>query len=256
MRKTLAAFAALIILAACAPKTDFSAYVNPNIGTVHSRWFVYTPAAVPFGMAKLGASTNGTYGNNQGWEAVGYEDTHTSIDGFPCFHEFQVGGLALMPVSGEPVTVPGRLEDPSAGWRSSFDKVDEEARPGYYSVLLKDYGIRAELTATPRVGFQRFTFTEAGDGHILVNVGTREGESGAIRDAFAELDGNVIRGKIVTEPEYVKKYQAGATVEMFFYGVLSRVPDGVSAFHVGGTREPATSVSGPGDVLSLDYDVR
>ena len=37
-------------------------YVNPNIGTVHSRWFFYTPAAEPFGMAKLGASTNGTYG--------------------------------------------------------------------------------------------------------------------------------------------------------------------------------------------------
>ena len=25
-------------------------YVNPNIGSVHSRWFFYTPAAEPFGM--------------------------------------------------------------------------------------------------------------------------------------------------------------------------------------------------------------
>ena len=256
MKRLSAALAALLCLASCGTSEDYSAYVNPNIGTVHSRWFVYTPAAVPFGMAKLGASTNGTYGNNQGWEAVGYEDTHTSIDGFPCFHEFQVGGLALMPVAGEPLTVPGRLEEPAAGWRSSFDKADETARPGYYSVLLKDYGIRAELTATPRVGFQRFTFGKAGDNHILVNVGTREGESGAIRNAFAELDGNVIKGYIVTEPEYVKKYQAGATVEMFFYGELSRVPDGVSAFHVGGERTPEASVLGPGAVLSLDYDAK
>ena len=255
-KKTIAALAALLCLAACGGREDYSQYVNPNIGTVHSRWFVYTPAAVPFGMAKLGASTNGTYGNNQGWEAVGYEDTHTSIDGFPCFHEFQVGGLALMPVTGEPVTTPGRLEDPAAGWRSSFDKADETARPGYYSVLLKDYGVRAELTATPRVGFQRFTFGEAGDGHVLVNVGTREGESGAIRNAYAELDGNVIKGYVVTEPEYVKKYQAGATVEMFFYGELSRTPDGVSAFHVDGERMPAASVTGPGAVLSLDYGVK
>ncbi len=257
MRKaSIAAWAACLCLFSCGQQEDYSAYVNPNIGTVHSRWFVYTPAAVPFGMAKLGASTNGTYGNNQGWEAVGYEDTHTSIDGFPCFHEFQVGGLALMPVTGEPLTVPGRLEDPAAGWRSSFDKADETARPGYYSVLLKDYGVQAELTATPRVGFQRFTFRKAGDGHILVNVGTRMGESGAIRDAYAELDGNVIKGHIVTEPEYVKKYQAGATVEMFFYGELSRMPDGSSAFHVGGERESAASVSGPGAVLSLDYAVK
>ena len=245
----------LCLLAACGTKEDYSSYVNPNIGTVHSRWFVYTPAAVPFGMAKLGASTNGTYGNVQGWEAVGYEDTHTSIDGFPCFHEFQVGGLALMPTKGEPLTVPGKLEDPAGGWRSTFDKADESATPGYYCVLLKDYGIRAELTATQRVGFQRFTFNEAGEGHILVNVGTRMGESGAVRDAHAELEGSVIKGYIVTEPEYVKKYQAGATVQMFFYGELSRTPDASSVFHVGGKREGGTSVSGPGSVLSLDYNV-
>lgn len=91
--------------------SEILGYVNPNIGTVHSRWFVYTPASMPFGMAKLGASTNGTYGNASGWEAVGYEDGHTSIDGFPCFHEFQVGGLSLMPASGDVKTTPARLEN-------------------------------------------------------------------------------------------------------------------------------------------------
>ncbi len=251
--KKFAILLAAFCLAACAGE-DFTTYVNPNIGTVHSRWFVYTPAAVPFGMAKLGASTNGTYGNHDGWEAVGYEDTHTSIDGFPCFHEFQVGGLALMPVLGEPVTTPGRLEDPANGWRSTFDKKDEYATTGYYSVLLKDYDIRAELTATKRVGFQRFTFGKKGDAHILINVGTRQGESGAIRDAYATCEGNVISGYIVTEPEYVKKYQRGASVPMYFYGLLSEEPDEVSAFKVGGERDEATEVSGPGAVLSLDYD--
>ena len=253
MKRILIPVLTALLCTACGP--DYTQYVNPNIGTVHSRWFVYTPAAVPFGMAKLGASTNGTYGNNQGWEAVGYEDTHTSIDGFPCFHEFQVGGLALMPVTGEPVTQPGRLEDPDAGWRSRFDKTDETARPGYYAVLLKDYDIYAELTATPRVGFQRFTFRKGGDGHILVNVGTREGESGAIRDARAEWDGKALSGFIVTEPEYVKKYQAGATVEMYFYAELSREPDGVSAFRVGGERAESSVAEGSGAVLSLDYSL-
>ncbi len=37
--------------------------VHPNIGTAHSRWFFYTPAALPHGMAKLAPSTNGHYGN-------------------------------------------------------------------------------------------------------------------------------------------------------------------------------------------------
>ena len=251
MKQTVLLILVLSLSLSCS--NDNSQYVNPNIGTVHSRWFVYTPAAVPFGMAKLGPSTNGTYGNPTGWEAVGYEDTHTSIDGFPCFHEFQVGGLALMPLTGDPVTQPGRLEDPDAGWRSRFDKADETARPGYYAVLLKDYDVYAELTATPRVGFQRFTFRKGGDGHILVNVGTRQGESGTILDAWAECDGRILKGKIVTEPAYVRKYQAGATVEMFFYGELSREPDGISAFHVGEERSEASRVEGSGAVLSLDY---
>lgn len=256
MKKILTLILGAAALASCSSgvNEEILGYVNPNIGTVHSRWFVYTPASVPFGMAKLGASTNGTYGNVQGWEAVGYEDTHTSIDGFPCFHEFQVGGLSLMPVNGEVKTTPARLENPQDGWRSTFDKSDEEAHPGYYSVLLKDYGIRAELTATKRVGFQRYTFPASESSHIIFNVGNREGESGNVRDSYAVCDGNVVSGYIVTEPEYVKKYQAGATVCMYFYATLSKAPESVSGFqYYGSELKDGNSVQGPGAVLVLNY---
>lgn len=256
MKKILTLILGAAALASCSSgvNEEILGYVNPNIGTVHSRWFVYTPASVPFGMAKLGASTNGTYGNVQGWEAVGYEDTHTSIDGFPCFHEFQVGGLSLMPVNGEVKTTPARLENPQDGWRSTFDKSDEEAHPGYYSVLLKDYGIRAELTATKRVGFQRYTFPASESSHIIFNVGNREGESGNVRDSYAVCDGNVVSGYIVTEPEYVKKYQAGATVCMYFYATLSKAPESVSGFqYYGSALKDGNSIQGPGAVLVLNY---
>lgn len=256
MKKILTLILGAAAIASCSSgvNEEILGYVNPNIGTVHSRWFVYTPASVPFGMAKLGASTNGTYGNIQGWEAVGYEDTHTSIDGFPCFHEFQVGGLSLMPVNGEVKTTPARLENPQDGWRSTFDKSDEEAHPGYYSVLLKDYGIRAELTATKRVGFQRYTFPASESSHIIFNVGNREGESGNVRDSYAVCDGNVVSGYIVTEPEYVKKYQAGATVCMYFYATLSKAPESVSGFqYYGSELKEGNSIQGPGAVLVLNY---
>lgn len=256
MKKILTLILGAAALASCSSgvNEEILGYVNPNIGTVHSRWFVYTPASVPFGMAKLGASTNGTYGNVQGWEAVGYEDTHTSIDGFPCFHEFQVGGLSLMPVNGEVKTTPARLENSQDGWRSTFDKSDEEAHPGYYSVLLKDYGIRAELTATKRVGFQRYTFPASESSHIIFNVGNREGESGNVRDSYAVCDGNVVSGYIVTEPEYVKKYQAGATVCMYFYATLSKAPESVSGFqYYGSELKDGNSIQGPGAVLVLNY---
>ena len=82
-------FLSLISLAACMtsctspePLTD---YVDPRIGTAHSRWFFFTPAAVPFGMAKLAPTTDGHLGNPGGWQAVGYDARHTSIEGFANF---------------------------------------------------------------------------------------------------------------------------------------------------------------------------
>ena len=68
-------------------------YVEPRIGTAHCRWFHFTPGAMPFGMAKPAPSTNGHIGNKSGWEATGYDYRDQSIEGFPCLHEFQIGGL-------------------------------------------------------------------------------------------------------------------------------------------------------------------
>lgn len=235
-------------------KEDVLDYVNPNLGTVHSRWFVYTPASEPFGLAKLGASTNGTYGNKDGWEAVGYEDGHTSIDGFPCLHEFQVGGVALMPITGEAKTKPGLLENPEEGWRSSFQKTDEVADAGYYSVVLQDYGIRTELTATARVGYQRYTFPASEDSHILLNIGNRQGESGAVRDARIEvIDPQTVQGYVVTEPEYVKKYQKGASVPMYFYARFDTPFETTSVAFQDSVWHEGNMIQGPGALMLLNY---
>lgn len=236
-------------------KEDILDYVNPNLGTVHSRWFVYTPASEPFGLAKLGASTNGTYGNKDGWEAVGYEDGHTSIDGFPCLHEFQVGGIALMPITGEAKTKPGLLENPEEGWRSTFRKTDEVARAGYYSVVLHDYGVKTELTATSRVGYQRYTFPASDESHILLNIGNRQGESGAVRDAKIEvIDPQTVQGYVVTEPEYVKKYQKGASVPMYFYAQFDTPFESTDvAFQDSAWSKDAKNIQGPGALMLLNY---
>lgn len=236
-------------------KEDILDYVNPNLGTVHSRWFVYTPASEPFGLAKLGASTNGTYGNKDGWEAVGYEDGHTSIDGFPCLHEFQVGGIALMPITGEAKTKPGLLENPEEGWRSTFRKTDEVARAGYYSVVLHDYGVKTELTATSRVGYQRYTFPASDESHILLNIGNRQGESGAVRDARIEvIDPQTVQGYVVTEPEYVKKYQKGASVPMYFYAQFDTPFESTDvAFQDSAWSKGAKNIQGPGALMLLNY---
>lgn len=254
LKKLFLPLLGLLAMSCDRQKEDVLDYVNPNLGTVHSRWFVYTPASEPFGLAKLGASTNGTYGNKDGWEAVGYEDGHTSIDGFPCLHEFQVGGVALMPITGEPKTKPGLLENPEEGWRSSFQKTDEVADAGYYSVVLQDYGVRAELTATARVGYQRYTFPASEDSHILLNIGNRQGESGAVRDARIEVvDPQTVQGYVVTEPEYVKKYQKGASVPMYFYACFDTPFETTSVAYQDSVWREGNMIQGPGALMLLNY---
>lgn len=147
---------------------NLSQYVEPRIGTAHCRWFHFAPGAMPFGMAKPAPSTNGSLGNKSGWEATGYDYRDNTIEGFPCLHEFQIGGISLMPTVGELLTVPGLPSDTiKTGYRSRFSHENEVVKPGYYSVLLEDYQIQAELTATERVAFQRFTFPQGQEKHIL-----------------------------------------------------------------------------------------
>ncbi|HEY3371147.1 MAG TPA: GH92 family glycosyl hydrolase [Prolixibacteraceae bacterium] len=232
-------------------------FVNPNIGTAHCRWFFYTPAAMPFGMAKLGPSTNGHYGNSQGWEAVGYDARHTSIEGFANFHEFQVGGIVLAPITGKLQTIPGTLENPEEGYRSRFNRKNELATSGYYSVLLDDYNIRAELTATKRVGFQRYTFPQSKESHIIFDIGNRQGESGAVKDAqVTYTDDGRVEGFVITEPEYVKKYQKGATVAMYFSAVLDKKPAKWGTFRHDKTIEGARLISGEGAGLYLSFSTK
>ncbi|MEY3422818.1 MAG: hypothetical protein RIR48_3147, partial [Bacteroidota bacterium] len=107
-------------------------YVRPNLGSYHARWFFYTPACVPFGLAKLAPHTN-AYGSIGSWLPCGYSDSHSSIEGFGHFHEFQIGGLVTMPSAGKLQTMPSTDEKPDEGYRSRFDKKDEHAEPGYYS---------------------------------------------------------------------------------------------------------------------------
>ncbi len=228
--------------------------MNPNIGSIHSRWFFYTPAAVPFGMAKLGPSTNGSYGNKDGWEAVGYEDSHTSIEGFACFHEFQIGGVMLMPVVGELKTTPGTLEKPEEGYRSNFKKENEYATSGFYSVLLDKYNTKVELTATDRVGYQRYTFPQSDESYILFDIGNRLGESGAVEDAYIKLvDDTTIEGYVVTKPEYVKKYQPAATVNMYFHAKLSRPAEHVKTFLRANADSERHEIRGVGACLAVKY---
>lgn len=262
MKKSILSIALLLFMVGCSTSNleqieDFTQYVKTDIGTAHCRWFHYAPASVPFGMAKAGPSTDGHYGNPGGWQAVGYDCRHNSIEGFPNFHEFQIGGVVFAPLTGDLVTYPGKLETPEDGYRSTFDKKDEISTPGYYSVLLKKHNVQAELTATERVAFHKYTFPESKQSHILFDIGNKQGESGPVVDAYVEYDGeNTIEGYVVTAPIYVDIYQKGANVKMYFSAEVDKKPTAWGSF-VGKDQTPDSKIGkGIGAGIYLTYETK
>ncbi|RUA09577.1 MAG: glycoside hydrolase family 92 protein, partial [Flavobacteriia bacterium] len=230
-------------------------YVDPQIGSVHGRWFFYTPAALPFGMAKLAPHTN-AYNSKGSWGPTGYDDRHKSIEGFGHFHEFQIGGVVFMPTVGKLQTVPGTLEDPDAGYRSRFDKSSENAEPGYYSVFLQDYQIKAELTATKRVGYHHYTFPETDQAHLIIDIGHKQGESSDVTEAYAGyVNGNEIEGYVVTNPEYVKFCDPGKRVKMYFVARLSKKPVSVLSF-VDQIQKQGNKTKGVNNGLVLNFSMK
>ena len=242
-------------LASCDSHDGFDPvqYVDPQIGSVHGRWFFYTPAARPFGMAKLAPHTN-AYGSMGSWLPCGYDDRHGSIEGFGHFHEFQVGGLVIMPTTGELKTLPGTLEDPDSGYRSRFSKADEEAEPGYYSVLLSDYSIRAELTASDRAGFHRYTFPASDRSHLIIDIGHRQGESSDVTEAYIKKTSDrELEGYIITYPEYIKFCDPGNRVRMYFAIQLNKIPDAWGSFVDATVHKGESETKGTGNGMYLTF---
>jgi len=255
----IAVFIFLCAVFSCTQKgvdeTVFNAvqYVDPQIGSVHGRWFFYTPAALPFGMAKLAPHTN-AYESIGSWLPGGYDDRHTSIEGFGHFHEFQIGGVVVMPMVGELKTTPGTLENPDSGYRSRFDKETEHAEPGYYSVLLKDYQIQAEITATERVGFHRYTFPASENARLIFDIGHKQGESSDVTDAYTELTtDNELVGYVETNPEYVKFCDPGNRVKMYFVARFSKSPISTHTFVDSLVRRDSKTTKGAKNGICLNF---
>jgi putative alpha-1,2-mannosidase len=122
-------------------------YVHPLIG---GHGHTYPGATVPFGMVQLGPD-NGT----QGWDwSSGYHYSDSVIRGFSHTHLSGTGIGDMLDISVMPYT--GLIPDTSI-IRSKFSHLQEEAHPGYYSVFLQDFKVKAEFTTTERCGFHQYT---------------------------------------------------------------------------------------------------
>lgn len=163
-------------LAASPEKTLGYADVDPFIGT-GGEGHTFPGAVVPFGMIQLSPDTEiKPRKEAYGW-AAGYRYDDKTIVGFSHTHfsgtgHSDLGDVLLMPIAGEVKLERGDAAKPGSGYRSRFSHVDEIAQPGYYAVTLDDYGIRAELTASARVGVHRYAFPKDKPAHVLIDLRT------------------------------------------------------------------------------------
>ncbi|WP_044207939.1 GH92 family glycosyl hydrolase [Flammeovirga sp. OC4] len=152
--------------------SDKLSYVDPFVGTGY-HGHTFPGATTPNGMVQLSPDTRFI-----GWDACGgYHHSDSSIIGFSHTHLSgtgigDLGDVLIMPFTGEPKTSYGSSENPDEGYRSRFDHNSETATPGYYSVNLKDYNIKAELTASTRVGFHQYTYPETEQAGMILDLTT------------------------------------------------------------------------------------
>lgn len=143
--------------------------VNPIIGT-NGMGHTFPGACVPFGLVQLSPDTDtiphnidGKYQPRAYEYCAGYQYKDSTIVGFSHTHfsgtgHSDLGDILVMPTNGELKLNPGTATDPDSGYRSRFSHSTEISRPGYYEVMLDDYGIKAQLTTTKRVGVHKYTF--------------------------------------------------------------------------------------------------
>ncbi|MGV8877713.1 MAG: GH92 family glycosyl hydrolase [Sphingobacteriaceae bacterium] len=144
--------------------TTAADYVTTRMGTAHSRWMIAPGPWMPFSMVKLSPDNQ-----NAGWQA-GYDPTIESVGMFSHIHEWTMAGLGMLPVNGALKIKMGDERSPKDGYRSKIDKASEEDSLGYYKVFLTNYQIKAELTATTRAGFQRYTYPKGPDGRVMIDL--------------------------------------------------------------------------------------
>ena len=172
MKKTvlLCSLALVGVFANCGNKAqtdaapmDYTQYVNPFIGAADNG-HTFPGATTPFGMIQTSPVTGAVgwrycseYVNN---DSIIWGFTQTHLNGTGCM---DLGDLLVMPVTGE----RNRAWD---GYRSHFSKDQESATPGYYSVLLEEPNVKAELTASTRAALHRYTYNNADQAAVLIDL--------------------------------------------------------------------------------------
>lgn len=167
--------------------TSKSDLVEPMVDAANSRFFYFSSASRPFGMVNLSPDMvlNGTWN-------TGYRYNEDTIKCFSHIHCWEISGIPVLPTTG---SFKGQYGP--AAYGSFYSHKEEKAKPGYHMVMLKDYGIKAELTSTTRVGFHRYTFPQSEESDILFDFTTVLGSSETQSADIKKVNDHTIEGQVI-----------------------------------------------------------
>ena len=187
-----------------------ASYVNPFIGAststadagvYHGLGKTFPGATTPYGMVQVSPNTI-TGGDN----GSGYSYEQTSIEGF-AFTQMSgvgwygdLGNFLVIPTTGKLKTKAGTIAHPEGGYRSHYSKQSEKASAGYYSTLLTDNNIMAEMTAAPHSGIMRFTFPKNKLSRIQIDLARRVGGTSTLQYVRV-VDNYTIEGWMKCTPD-------------------------------------------------------
>lgn len=163
----------LLGMAACTQTStsqDYTDFVNPFIGT-GGHGHTYPGAVVPNGMIQPSPDTR-----IYQWDACsGYYYNDSTINGFSHTHLSgtgcgDYGDVLLMPTVGKQDYHAMGSESQQMAYASAFSHQNEMAQPGYYSVVLDRYNVKAELTATKRAAIHRYTFPQSDESGFILDL--------------------------------------------------------------------------------------
>ncbi len=187
--------------------------VYPQLDAANSRWFFFSSACRPFGMVSL--FPDNEVANDWGG---GYRYKSDTIRDFSHVHEWQLSGVALMPLSA-PAFDAQTLQPLFRDHSSTFSHTTETVKPGYHSVFLNRYNTKVELTASSRTGFHRYTFPAGSKKAVLFELsGAQLGPSLMTNGGFEQVSDTEILGYMVNgaTPRRPQEYT------VYFSAVFSR----------------------------------
>lgn len=205
------------------PTGPLSSYVDPYIGTgFHGH--VFMGVNVPFAAVQLGPTNM-----SEGWDwCSGYHYSDSLIIGFAHTHLSgtgigDLGDILLMPATGDVKPSTGKPGNPASGYYSPFSHSDEIAKVGYYSVKLKRYNIKAELTATERVGMHRYSFPKGSTPKVIIDLEEGIGWDRSGENFIRKINDTTIVG-------YRFSYGWAVDQRIFFTAVFSEKIKGFSVY--------------------------